>query len=233
MRYCSNCGTQNDADAIFCSGCGTKLDVAPEPVAAPIPEAPKEVVPDSVRSVFPEEAPKAPDFTQQAQPAFEEPQYQQPQGGYAQPQQGYQQPQGGYAQPQQGYGQPQGGYVPPQQGYGQPQYQQQFTPYQNTVGAEPISAKCRTFGIIGFVLGILSIVFCWLGVIPIAGIFLGILFLAFAIVGLIFCNISLKNGTFKLAKIGKIFCIIGLCLVAVLFIIGIIITASGEYYLSY
>ena len=142
------------------------------------------------------------------------------------PQQGYAQPQQGYAQPQQGYAQPQQGYAQPQQGY-----QQAYTPYQET--AQPAGGsygKCKTFGIISFVLGICSIVFCWLGVLPIAGIILGFFMVAFGVVGLIFAGISQKNGYFKLAKLGKIFSIIGLCLSAILWIVGIVITASGNFY---
>ncbi|MDO4530260.1 MAG: hypothetical protein Q4B55_07615, partial [Lachnospiraceae bacterium] len=113
-----------------------------------------------------------------------------------------------------------------------PQYGNQgYTPYQQTVApAQPISARCRTFGIISFVLGICSIVFCWLGVIPAAGIGLGLLTIAFGVVGLIFSGISRRAGHFTLAKLGKIFSIIGLCLSGIFWIVGIILTAGGYYY---
>ena len=116
-----------------------------------------------------------------------------------------------------------------------PQYQQQpYTPYQSTVPVQqPISARCRTFGIISFVLGICSIVFCWIGIFPGAGIGLGLFMIACAIVGLVFSGISRRAGQFTLAKLGKIFSIIGLVLSGICWIIGIIMTilvASGEYY---
>ena len=255
MRYCSNCGAQNDADALFCSSCGTKLEAVSEAVEtvqaaaeAPVQEFAAQEAPGMDVPSAPE-APQyqqAPEFVQQtppvAAPAPEAPkfqqapeyaQYQQPQQGYAQPQQGYAQPQQGYAQPQQGYAQPQQGYAQPQ--YQQPPYQQDFQPYAAMDPAAPPNAKCKTFGIIGFILAIISVVFCWLGILPYAGIVLGILMLAFAIVGLVFCSVSRKNGTFKLANVGKIFAIIGICLCGICFIIGIIMSAlaSQGYYFYY
>lgn len=214
MRYCSNCGTQNDTDAKFCSGCGTKLDSVP---AAPVEENVVEAVQEAANVApapipvptddFAAQAPQAPapDFQRAADDfAPQQPQFQQQMYGQA-PQ--YQQPQYG-GQPQQG-----------------------FTPYQNMAApAQPISAKCRTFGIISFVLGICSIVFCWLGIIPAAGIGLGLLTIAFGVVGLVFSGISRREGHFTLAKLGKIFSIIGLVLSGIMWIIGIIITASGYYY---
>ena len=212
MRYCSNCGTQNDNDAKFCSGCGNKLEsVVEAPVeetVAAVQEGAPAPAPIPAPAPAPAEdfAPQAPQFDQQPQfrAAEQAPQYQQPQA----PQYG-QAPQ--YQQPQ----------------YGQAPYQQNVTPVQ------PISARCRTFGIISFVLGICSIVFCWLGIIPAAGIGLGLLTIAFGVVGLIFSGISRRAGQFTLAKLGKIFSIIGLCLSGIMWIIGIIITASGGYYLYY
>ena len=213
MRYCSNCGTQNDNDAKFCSGCGAKLESAP---AAPV-----EDIAEGVQEAAPAPAPiPAPvptdDFVQQA-PQFD----QQPQFRAADPAPQYQQPQ-----------QPQYGQAPAPQYQQAPQYGNQgYTPYQQTVApAEPISARCRTFGIISFVLGICSIVFCWLGIIPAVGIGLGLLTIAFGVVGLIFSGISRRAGHFTLAKLGKIFSIIGLCLSGIMWIVGIIITASGYYY---
>ena len=60
---------------------------------------------------------------QQPTPSSYQPNFNQPQQGYGQPQM-----QQGYGQPQQGYGQPQmqQGYGQPQQGYGQPQMQQGY-----------------------------------------------------------------------------------------------------------
>ena len=102
--------------------------------------------------------------------------------------------------------------------------QQNFTPYQSTPVVQPITAKCRTFGIIGFILGVSSLAFCWLGIFPAVGIIAGVILLACAIVGLVFCGISKREGSFKLARIGKVFAIIGLILSALCLIIGIILT---------
>ncbi|MBR2756193.1 MAG: zinc ribbon domain-containing protein [Lachnospiraceae bacterium] len=99
-------------------------------------------------------------------------------------------------------------------------------------GAAPQQAmtpKCKTFGIISFVLGLWSTSFSWLGVLPAAGIGLGFFMVASAVVGLIFSGISRKEGNFKLARLGKVFSIIGLVLSAIFWIVGIIITASGSY----
>lgn len=243
MRYCSNCGTQNESDAVFCSACGTRLDSAPAEAAAPAPEmyeaapAPEVNEPAPAPEAFvvppaPEFPQEPQEFAQQAPPAFEEPQFQQPQGGYVPPQQPQGYPQQGFQQgyPQQGFqqGYPQQGF---QQGQGYPQ--QPYAPYQPQGAPAELSAKCKTFGIIGFILGLISVVFCWLGIFPAIGIILGFIMLAFAIVGLIFCGVSRKAGEFKLAKVGKVFSIIGICLTAIIWIIGIIITATGGYYLYY
>ena len=208
MRYCSNCGTQNDNDAKFCSGCGAKLEAAVEAAVEETVAAVQEEIPAPapipVSAPVEDIAPQAPQFDQQPQyrAAEQAPQMQQPQA-----------PQYGQA----------------------PQYQQQpYTPYQSTVPVQqPISARCRTFGIISFVLGICSIVFCWIGIFPGAGIGLGLFMIACAVVGLVFSGISRRAGQFTLAKLGKIFSIIGLVLSGICWIIGIIMTilvASGEYY---
>ena len=65
------------------------------------------------------------------------------------------------------------------------------------------SVKGKVFGIIGFVLGIESLIVCW---VPYVNIFT----LIESIIGLIFCNISKKNTDFKLARIGKTLNIIAL-----------------------
>ena len=125
-----------------------------------------------------------------------------------------------YQQPQeQPYGQA------PQQARPQAQYVQPGTAAQ----PQGLTPKCKTFGIISFILGLWSTSFSWLGVIPAAGIGLGIFMVASAIVGLIFSGISRKEGNFKLARLGKVFSIIGLILSAIFWIVGIIITASGSY----
>lgn len=100
--------------------------------------------------------------------------------------------------------------------------------YTQPEPAQPqgLSPKCRTFGIISFILGLWSTAFCWLSVIPAAGIGLGFFMVASAIVGLIFSGISRKEGNFKLARLGKVFSIIGLILSAILWIVGIILTIA-------
>ena len=133
----------------------------------------------------------------------------------------YQQPQNqAPQQPQnQAYGQ-----APQQPVRAQAQYVQPGAAPQQT-----LTPKCKTFGIISFVLGLWSTSFSWLGVLPAAGIGLGFFMVASAVVGLIFSGISRKEGNFKLARLGKIFSIIGLVLSAIFWIVGIIITASGSY----
>ena len=108
----------------------------------------------------------------------------------------------------------------------QAQPQQPQAAYQQPQGLTP---KCKTFGIISFILGLWSTAFCWLGVIPAAGIGIGFFMVASAVVGLIFSGISRREGNFKLARLGKVFSIIGLVLSAIFWIVGIIITASGSY----
>ena len=133
----------------------------------------------------------------------------------------YQQPQNqAPQQPQnQAYGQ-----APQQPVRAQAQYVQPGAAPQQT-----LTPKCKTFGIISFVIGLWSTSFSWLGVLPAAGIGLGFFMVASAVVGLIFSGISRKEGNFKLARLGKIFSIIGLVLSAIFWIVGIIITASGSY----
>lgn len=118
---------------------------------------------------------------------------------------------------------------PQNQAPSQPQNQAYGQPYTPPAAPQPeaLTPKCKTFGIISFILGLWSTVFCWLSVIPAAGIGLGFFMVASAIVGLIFSGISRKEGNFKLAKLGKVFSIIGLVLSAILWIVGIIITAAA------
>lgn len=132
----------------------------------------------------------------------------------------YQQPQG--QAPQQPQNQPYG--QAPQPVRAQAQYVQPGAAQPQT-----LTPKCKTFGIISFILGLWSTSFSWLGVIPAAGIGIGFFMVASGIVGLIFSGISRKEGNFKLARLGKVFSIIGLILSAIFWIVGIIITASGNY----
>ncbi len=103
------------------------------------------------------------------------------------------------------------------------------------VSPEPASdgtmdAKSRAFGIVGFICGIISIVYCWTGIIPGIGIGIGLLPIAHGVVGLIFCIKTLNKMYYKLAKTGKILSIIGLCLSGICWIIGIILLASINTY---
>lgn len=93
-----------------------------------------------------------------------------------------------------------------------------------------MNAKTRAFGIVGFICGIISIVYCWLGVFPGVGIGIGLIPIAHGVVGLIFCIRTMNRMYFKLAKVGKILSIIGLCLSGILWIVGIILLASINAY---
>ncbi len=171
MRYCSNCGAQNENDAKFCSSCGTQLEAASAAEtkeAAEVTETPVEAAAETPAQ---EPAP-APIPTPAPAPA------------------------------------------------------QPYQPYQSQVQTEAITPKGRTFGIIGFILGIVSTAFCWVGVLPVGGLVAGFFMVACGVVGLIFCNISKKEGFFKLANIGKVFAIIGICLSGVCWIIGIFVSAA-------
>lgn len=111
--------------------------------------------------------------------------------------------------------------LPQQQPQAAPQ--QNFAPYTGAVVA-PLTPKCKTFGIISFILGIWATAFCWLGIFPIVGIIVGIIMVVCGILAIVFSGISRKEGNFKLAKLGKVFGIIGLILSAICLIIGIIVT---------
>ncbi len=112
--------------------------------------------------------------------------------------------------------------------YTQPEPQQNYTKMQpqETPALPP---KAKVFGIISFVFGLISLVWSWVCILPIVGQVLGIIFLAMAIVGIIFGSKSLQVSTFRLARIGRILCIIGLIFVVLSLIIGIVALASGIY----
>lgn len=131
------------------------------------------------------------------------------------------------------YQQPQAPQQPQNQPYGQaPQPVRAQAQYvqPGAVQSQTLTPKCRTFGIISFVLGLWSTAFSWLGLLntyrSVFGIVIGVFMIGAGIVGLIFSGISRREGNFKLARLGKIFSIIGLCLSAVFWIVGIIIVAS-------
>ena len=82
----------------------------------------------------------------------------------------------------------------------------------------PHRGKAIALGIIGFILGINGLLFCWTP-------FCSWIFLIFAIVGLILCNKSKKLMNFRLAGAGKIISIIGIvaCAIFVAFTIFLLI----------
>ena len=97
------------------------------------------------------------------------------------------------------------------------------TPLNTT--AAPVSVKGRVFGILSFIFGIVSTALSWISIIPIFGQIVGFMYLAMAIVGLIFSG----KSDFRLAKPGKILCIVGIALTAIFLIIGFILLAAGAY----
>ena len=169
MRYCSNCGIQNDTDAKFCAGCGTMLDGAPAEETAT--NGTQETV-----QVAPAPAP-AEDYLQPAQPQAPQNHVQQPQYNQA--------PQGRVQQP--------------------PSINSHSisssTDSSNTDSSSTDSSstgsnnfqmpdirrirkelrfgagqrKMQDIWYIIFILGLSSIILCWLGAIPYAGIFTGFL----------------------------------------------------------
>ncbi|MCQ2512820.1 MAG: zinc-ribbon domain-containing protein, partial [Lachnospiraceae bacterium] len=70
----------------------------------------------------------------------------------------------------------------------------------------PVPVKGKVLGILSFVFGIVSTALSWISIIPLFGQIIGFLYLAMAIVGLIFSG----KSEFRLAKPGKILCIIGI-----------------------
>ena len=134
------------------------------------------------------------------------------------------------------------GFVQPEpQAYSAPEeepqavytYQQPTAAYAQPQPVQTIRPKARVFGIISLVFGIITVAFAWVGIIPIFGQIFGIIFLAMAIVGLVFAKKSSQMSNFRLAKPGKILCIIGLIFVIICFLIGLAVLiygiASGEF----
>lgn len=124
-------------------------------------------------------------------------------------------------------------------------YPDEETCYYEQPAAQPVYArtqsqpatvlppKAKVFGIISFVFGLISICWSWVAMLPIVGQILGAIFLAMAIVGIIFSGKSLKVSSFRLARVGKILCIIGLICVVLSLAVGIAALASGVYENSY
>ncbi|MBO4836020.1 MAG: hypothetical protein J5483_07885 [Lachnospiraceae bacterium] len=131
-------------------------------------------------------------------------------------------------------------YEPQPPVYGPPREEREYLyPYQdpdnNPYAPQPqtgIRPKAKVFGILSFVFGLITIVWSWVSIIPIFGQIFGFIFLAMAIVGLIFGKKSMLMSDFRLARSGKVLCIIGLIFVIIALVVGIIILvyaiSSGE-----
>ena len=131
-------------------------------------------------------------------------------------------------------------YEPQPPVYGPPREEREYLyPYQdpdnNPYAPQPqtgIRPKAKVFGILSFVFGLITIVWSWVSIIPIFGQIFGFIFLAMAIVGLIFGKKSMQMSDFRLARSGKVLCIIGLIFVIIALVVGIIILvyaiSSGE-----
>ena len=131
-------------------------------------------------------------------------------------------------------------YEPEPPVYGPPKNEPEYRyPYQdpnnNPYAPQPqtgIRPKAKVFGILSFVFGLITIVWSWVSVIPVFGQIFGFIFLAMAIVGLIFGKKSMQMSDFRLARSGKVLCIIGLVFVIIALVVGIIILvyaiSSGE-----
>lgn len=131
--------------------------------------------------------------TNQSQTPYEENQ----QGSYPPPQGSYQNP-----YPQEPQQPPQGQY------YSQPPYGQQYNPYGQPVNRGGTDGMA----IVGLVLGIVGLVFCW---IPYIGYITPIL----CIVGIVLSSIALKNRHSGIAIAGLVCSIIGLVVTSVVVII--------------
>ena len=213
MRYCSNCGNLNDTDAKSCQNCGKALgnagfDTSAEEVqnisesavelkedAAEAEEAIYEA-PETVISKDRLPEPDAESENAQAEtPHFYEDRISEPD-----------------IKPE---------YTPAAAavfaGSG-PETEKADTSAEAAADEKPVrtehTAKGRVFGIIGFILSVEAICVC---LIP----FCNIITLIEAIIGLIFCNISIKNTTFKLANIGKVLSIIAIVFSAVTIVLYI------------
>ncbi|MBR5931469.1 MAG: zinc ribbon domain-containing protein [Lachnospiraceae bacterium] len=112
--------------------------------------------------------------------------------------------------------------------YGPPEDRAVFTYQQpeNTYApqqTDTLPPKARVFGILSFIFGLFSVAWSWTAVFPGIGLIFGFVFLAMAIVGMIFGSKSQQMSSFRLAKAGKVLCIIGLIFVIICMIIGIIV----------
>ncbi len=91
--------------------------------------------------------------------------------------------------------------------------------------AAPTPVKGKVFGILSFIFGIVSTALAIISIVPIFGQIVGFMYLAMAIVGLIFSG----KSDFRLAKPGKILCIVGIVLTAICLCIGFIALGEGSY----
>lgn len=108
-------------------------------------------------------------------------------------------------------------------------YTQEAPKSENTV-SEPAPVKGKVFGILSFVFGIVSTVLSFIALFPLVGQVFGFLYLAMAIVGLVFSG----KSDYRLAKPGKILCIVGIVLSGLFLILGFIILCGGILeYLDY
>ncbi len=106
----------------------------------------------------------------------------------------------------------------------------QGTPQAANTVPEPAPVKGKVFGILSFVFGIVSTVLSFIALFPLVGQIFGFFYLAMAIVGLVFSG----KSDFRLAKPGKILCIVGIVLSGLFLILGFIILFGGILeYLDY
>lgn len=113
-------------------------------------------------------------------------------------------------------------------------YTQEESYYTQPQPVTPIlPPQAKTFGIISFVFGLIVINWNWVAFLPIAGQIVGAIFLVMAILGIVFSSKALKISSFRLAKAGRILCIIGLVFLIIFLIVGIAALVSGVYEEAY
>ncbi len=217
MRYCSNCGSLNDTDAKFCAKCGKQLgvDIVPEPeakieevVAEAADEAPEvletpaetaetaaESIEESAEEVADAVAEASEETVEAAEEVIDTPAAEETPCCAAEVQPEIQ-PE---VQPEE---QPEIQPVP----VAEPVCEVTAAPDEPKLAKgqkydRPV--KGRAFGVIGFILGLDSLIWCWVPVYNLGS------FIC-SIIALIFTGISRKNTSFKLARVGRVFSIIAL-----------------------
>ena len=100
--------------------------------------------------------------------------------------------------------------------------------YQYSAQPEPVSKVAKILGLISFICGLVSIIFCWFSWIPFVGTIFGSLCISASVAGIVLSVISKKKGTVKKAKIGKVLSIISL-IVAIIgcFLSGVLMGFMG------